>query len=158
MWRHRSGLALAQVMDNLPDGTGHYLNQCLLVVKCVLWPLFESDFTSSNTLSPNVFGDYIFTIITTFCRTKSFNSLAPQRFRCDFRNAIINLVLLMGFIRSCYDNMLRWVPLDLVDDRSTLVQVTAPSHYLIKCWLRFVLPYGVTRSNELICSWMQCRV
>ena len=38
------------------------------------------------------------------------------------------------------------MPLDLTDDKSTLVQVmawclTAPSHYLSQCWLRFMLLY-----------------
>ena len=45
---------------------------------------------------------------------------------------------------------LRWMPLDLTDDKSTLVQVLAwcrkaTSHYLSQCWLRSMLPNGVTR-------------
>ena len=45
---------------------------------------------------------------------------------------------------------LRWMPLDLTDDKSTLVQVMAwccqaTSHYLSQCWPRFMSPYGVTR-------------
>ena len=45
---------------------------------------------------------------------------------------------------------LRWMALDLTDDKSTLVQVMAwcrqaTSHYLIQCWPRFMSPYGVTR-------------
>ena len=44
----------------------------------------------------------------------------------------------------------RWMPLDLTDDKSTLVQVMAwcrqaTSHYLSQCWPRFMSPYGVTR-------------
>ena len=40
--------------------------------------------------------------------------------------------------------------LDLTDEKSTLVQVMAwccqaTSHYLSQCWLRSMLPYGVTR-------------
>ena len=42
------------------------------------------------------------------------------------------------------------MPLDLTDDKSTLVQVVAccrqaTSQYLSQCWLRFMSPYGVTR-------------
>ena len=42
------------------------------------------------------------------------------------------------------------MPLDLTDDKSTLVQVMAwcrqaTSHYLSQCWPRSVSPYGVTR-------------
>ena len=45
---------------------------------------------------------------------------------------------------------LRWMPLDLNDDKSTLVQVMAwcrqaTSHYLSQCWPTFMSPYSVTR-------------
>ena len=45
---------------------------------------------------------------------------------------------------------LRWMPLDLTDDKSTLVQVMAwcrqaTSHYLSQCWPRFMSPCGVSR-------------
>ena len=47
---------------------------------------------------------------------------------------------------------LRWIWLDLTDDKSTLVQVMAwccqaPSYYLSQCWPRSMLPYGVIRPN-----------
>ena len=46
--------------------------------------------------------------------------------------------------------VLRWISMDLIDDKSTLLQVMAwccqaASHYLSQCWPRSVLPYGVTR-------------
>ena len=49
-----------------------------------------------------------------------------------------------------YEIALRWMPLDLTDDKSTLVQVMAwcrqaTSHYLSQCWPRSLSPYGVTR-------------
>ena len=45
---------------------------------------------------------------------------------------------------------LRWLSLDLTDDKSTLIQVMAwcrqaTSHYLSQCWPRYLSPYGVTR-------------
>ena len=45
---------------------------------------------------------------------------------------------------------LRWMPLDLTNDKSTLVQVMAwcrqaTSHYLSQCWPRSMSPNGVTR-------------
>ena len=48
-----------------------------------------------------------------------------------------------------YEIALRWMPLDLTDDKSTLVQVMAwcrqaTSHYLSQCWPRSMSPYGVT--------------
>ena len=51
---------------------------------------------------------------------------------------------------SSKDNALRWMPRNLTDDKSTLVQVMswcrqAPSHYLSQCWPSSMSPYGVTR-------------
>ena len=37
------------------------------------------------------------------------------------------------------------MPQDLTDDKSTLVQVKATSHYPNQCWPRSPTPYGVTR-------------
>ena len=44
---------------------------------------------------------------------------------------------------------LTWMPLDLTDDKSTLVQVMAwcrqaTSHYLSQCWPRSMSPNGIT--------------
>ena len=80
---------------------------------------------------------------------QSLNSLAPGRSECDSKNGIFYLVLLIGIFRS-HDNALRWMPQDLTDDKSTLVQVTAwchqaTSHYLSHCWLSPLSPYGITR-------------
>ena len=49
-----------------------------------------------------------------------------------------------------YEIVLRWMPLDLTDDKSTLVQVMAwcrqaTSHYLNQYWPRSLPPYVVTR-------------
>ena len=53
---------------------------------------------------------------------------------------------------------LRWMPQDLTDDKSTLVQVMAwcrqaTSHYLGQCWPRSVSPNGVTRP-QWVKFWM----
>ena len=78
-----------------------------------------------------------------------FNSLAPGRSQFDSKNGIYNFVLLIGIFRS-HDNALRWMPQDLTDDKSTLIQVMAwchqaTSHFLNQCWPRSPKPYGVTR-------------
>ena len=69
------------------------------------------------------------------------NSLAPGRSECDSKNGIFNPVLLIGILRSLYDNALRWMPQDITDDKSTLVQVMAwcgqaTSQYLSQYWPR----------------------
>ena len=67
------------------------------------------------------------------------NSLAPGRFKFNFRYAIFKLTLVNGGWGISYQIALRWMPLDLTDDKSTLVQVMAwccqaTSHYLSQCW------------------------
>ena len=53
---------------------------------------------------------------------KTFNSLAPGGFGCNFKNSIFKLVLLIGTFRASFDKNLRWMVQDLTDDKSTLVQ------------------------------------
>ena len=84
------------------------------------------------------------------------NSLAPGRPGCHFKTAIFNLVLSIGIFTSSKDNILRWMPRDLTDDKSTLVQVMAwcrqaTSHYLSQCWPSSMSPYGITRPQ-----WVNC--
>ena len=67
-----------------------------------------------------------------------------------YKAAIFNLVLLIGIFILSNDNALRWMPWDLTDDKSTLVQVMAwchqaTSHYLSQCWPSSMSPHGVTR-------------
>ena len=78
------------------------------------------------------------------------NSLTTRRFEQNFRWVIFKLISVTdGWDISC-KIALRWMPLDLTDDKSTLVQVMAwcrqaTSHYLNQCWPRFMSPYGVIR-------------
>ena len=73
----------------------------------------------------------------------------PQWVKWNFREVIFKLILVIdGWVFSC-KIALRWMQMDLTDEKSTLVQVTAcsmlPSHYLSQCWPRSMSPYGVTR-------------
>ena len=45
IWWHRSGSALALVMAWYLTAPSHYLNQCWLIIRCVLWHLPEISFT-----------------------------------------------------------------------------------------------------------------
>ena len=78
------------------------------------------------------------------------NSLAPGRFKVNFRWLSFKLVLVVnGWGISC-ETALIWMSLDHTYDNSTLVQVMAwcrqaTSHYLSQCWPRSMSPYGVTR-------------
>ena len=78
-----------------------------------------------------------------------FNSLAPGRSGCNFEKVVFKLALLICIFKS-YDNVARWIPQELTDNKSTLVQVMAwchqaTSHYLSQRWPRSMSPYGVTR-------------
>ena len=53
------------------------------------------------------------------------NSLAPGRFQRNFRKVIFQLILVIdGWSISC-KIVLKWMPMDLTDGKSTLVQVMA---------------------------------
>ena len=86
------------------------------------------------------------------------NSLAPGRFERNFSLIIFKLISVTdGWGISC-KIALRWMPLDLTHDKSTLFQVMAwcrqaTSHYLSQCWPRFMSPFGVTRPQ-----WVNCFV
>ena len=78
------------------------------------------------------------------------NSLAPGRFQFIFRWVILKLILMNGGWGISYQIALRWMPLDLTDDNSTLVQVMAccyqaTSYYLSQCWPRYMSPNGINR-------------
>ena len=90
--------------------------------------------------------------------TQMLNSLAPGRSECDSKNVIFNLVLLIGIFRSSHDNAFWWMPQELTDDKSILVQVMAwccqaTSHYLSQCWFSSLSPYGVVRPQWVNNSW-----
>ena len=69
-----------------------------------------------------------------------------------------NLILVNGGWGISYEFAFRWMPLDLTDDKSTLVQVMAwcrhaTSHYLSQCWPRSMPPNGITRPQWVNVFW-----
>ena len=52
-----------------------------------------------------------------------FNSLAPGRFQFNFGKKIFKLTLVNGGWDISYEIALRWMPQDLTEDKSTLIQV-----------------------------------
>ena len=108
------------------QATSHYLSQC--------WHRYMSPYGIT--------------------RPQWVNSLWPGISECDSQNVVFSLVLLIGIFRSTLDNALRWLPQDLTDDKSTLVQVMAwcrqaTSHYLSQYWHRYMSPYGFTRHQRV---------
>ena len=85
-------------------------------------------------------------------------SLAPGKFEWYLRYLIFQIIAVIdGWVISC-ELALRWMLLDLTDDKSTLVQVMAwcrqaTSHYLSQCWPKSLSPHGVTRP-QWVNSWL----
>ena len=67
IWWHRSGLTLVQVMPCCLTAPSHYLNQCWLVIKEVLWHSFQGDvcLNTHNLNSKIVLEIYTFEIMAT---------------------------------------------------------------------------------------------
>ena len=95
---------------------------------------------------------------TTQVPSHMFNSLTPGRFEWNFSYLIFQIISVIdGWGISC-ELALRWMSLDLTDNKSTLVQVMAwccqaTSHYLDQCWPRSPTPYGVTRPQRVNSVW-----
>ena len=91
----------------------------------------------------------LYDVIYSVSRPQWVNSLARERFQFNFK-----LILVNGGWSISHEIALRWMPLDLTDDKSTLVQVMAwcrqaTSHYLSQCWHISVSPNGITKPRWL---------
>ena len=79
--------------------------------------------------------------------------IGPWEICTKFRQVIFKLISVTdGWGISC-KIVLRWMPLDLTDDKLTLVQVMAwcrqaTSHYLSQCWLRDLCRYMVSLGHN----------
>ena len=66
-----------------------------------------------------------------------FNSLAPGRFERNLRKVIFKLILMIGGWGIFCKIALRWMSMDLTDDKSTLVQVMAWCCENFVVWIKF---------------------
>ena len=67
--------------------------------------------------------------------------------RCSNNYKSVNFLLMLQlelFSVSC-EISFRCMLQGPIDDKASLDPVTAPIHYLIQCWPRSMLPYGITR-------------
>ena len=88
-------------------------------------------------------------------RWTSINSLAPGKLEWIFRYLILQIISVIGGWGISCELALGWMSLDLIDNKSTLVQVMtrcrqATNHYLGQCWPRSMSPYGVTSSMNFV--------
>ena len=89
------------------------------------------------------------------------NSLAPGRFEFDIRKIIFKLTLVNGGWGISYEIALSWMPQDLTDDKSTLVQVMAwcrqaTSHYLNSVDQDIQRHMASLGHNVLTCHLLNC--
>ena len=76
----------------------------------------------------------------------------------NFQTLVNFQILVNGGWGISYKSAFRWMPLDLTDDKPTLVQVMGwcrqtTSHYLSQCWPRSMPPNGVTRPQWVNSLW-----
>ena len=94
------------------------------------------------------------------------NSLAPGRCDNAFQSMIAALIIQklqnssLITKHTCYETALRWIPQNLTNEKSTLVQVMtwhcqATNHYLRQCWPRSMSTYDIIRPQWVI-SWKCC--
>ena len=88
------------------------------------------------------------------------NPLAHERCWSNFTSASFKIILQIDILSTPSDIGLSWVPLNLTDGKSTLVQVMAwccqaTTHYLIQCWPRSISPYGITGPQWVNVIWMK---
>ena len=79
-------------------------------------------------------------VLGSWCQLKAVNSLIPGRCDNNFENIIFKLNIQTSSLSTHSEIALRWIPQNLTNEKSTLVQVmacclTAPCHYLNQCWL-----------------------
>ena len=80
----------------------------------------------------------------------NINSLIHGKCSCNLKLVLFQLTRMIDILRISYKTALKWMPKDLSNNWSILVQVmacclTARSHYPSRCWTRSMTPYGVTR-------------
>ena len=78
------------------------------------------------------------------------NSLAPGRCGSNLKTVTFKFISRIDILIISCEIALRWMPQDLIDEKSKLVQVMAwcrqaPSHCLSLCWPRSMWTYGITK-------------
>ena len=81
-------------------------------------------------------------------------SLSPGKSVCDFKCVNFNYNLGIDILGIHVDISMEWMPVDLIDSKSTLVQVMAwcrqaTSHYLSQCWPISMFLYGITKPQSV---------
>ena len=150
IWHQGSGSTLAHVMASCRMAPSHYLNQCWLIIIKVQWHSSEGSLTKDAS-AISLKNDW-WKIPFQSPRGQWVNSLAFGRFINNFKSMIFKFILQKSSLGALCEIVLRWMPQNHSNEISRLVQVMSwcqhtPSHYLIQCWPRSMLPYSITRTQ-----------
>ena len=125
----------------VPDGTKP-LPQPMLVYH--LWDHQEYIHWKFNQISDIsiheiVFENVVCKIWAILNKSQCVNTLAPGKWSCNVNLVIFKLMSGIDNLSISGEIVCRWIPQDLIDDKSTLVQKMAwchqaTSHYLKQCW------------------------
>ena len=96
IWQHKSGSTLDQVMAWCLTAPTHYLNQCWLIIKGVLWHSPERNFTG-NAQDINSWNEFEFTISKLFPHFPGANEL-NDKLQC-----LLQLFWCWGLLLKCCD-------------------------------------------------------
>ena len=139
-------------------------------IKCILsiftkWQLFDSGHSVLTqcglVMSPQNLVNI--DMLPVMCQANScVNSLVPGRFEWNFRKIIFQLISVIDGWGIFCEIAPIWMPLELTDIKSTLVQAMAwccqaTSHYLSQCWPRSLSPYRPQWVNAALTHrhWLQ---
>ena len=94
--------------------------------------------------------------LTKWYSTLRVNSLAPGKRWQKFWKCYS--IVHIEFLHIPCENALIWIPRDIIDAKSTFVQIMAwcrqaTSHYLRQCWPRSTPPYGIIRLQWVNSLW-----
>ena len=92
---------------------------------------------------------------------QSLTDCPPGKCDCDFKWVNLKHSLGIDVLSIPVNITLEWMPEDLIDGKSTLVQVMARchqarSHYLSQCWPISVSPYDIIRPQWVKVKLPQC--
>ena len=136
IWRQRSRSTLVQVMACCLTVPSHFLNQCLLIIKGVLWYSPESKLTRS---APGLlFGDNTYKITATPSETKNYTRCALSWHHLHFR---IRVATLAASVKQPTGQTWR-IEVNKSHESNTNVNITQPmqgkaKHLHITCIIAF---------------------
>ena len=159
-----SGWTLAQVMACCLTASSHYLNQCWLIIIGVLQHAHQSNFIGwVQEFNPqHELENYSLKFLPHHPGVNELTHLSLEAVAVIsnvwfsnllYRNVAWALTMKLHSGDCCPScNILTQMSQDLTEDKSTLIRVMAWSHqatsyYLNQCWLRSMMPYGITKDQ-----------